>query len=92
MNNDLKNEVEELRKSVDIVDVIKKYIPLEKRGKNYFGICPFHKDTSPSLSVSPEKQVYKCFSCGASGNIITFVENYEKVTFEEALEILKKKK
>lgn len=92
MDNDLKSEIEEIRKSVDIVDVIKKYIPLEKRGKNYFGICPFHKDTSPSLSVSPEKQVYKCFSCGASGNVVNFIMDYEKVSFEEALEILKNRK
>lgn len=88
----MNDEVEKIRKSVDIVDIIKNYISLEKRGKNYFGICPFHKDTSPSLSVSPEKQIYNCFSCGASGNVITFVMNYEKVTFDEALEILKNRK
>lgn len=82
----INDKIEELGKSVDIVDVIKKYIPLEKRGRNYFGICPFHKDTSPSLSVSPEKQVYKCFSCGASGNVITFVKDYEQVKNNEKLE------
>lgn len=85
----INDEVEEIVKSLDIVDIIKNYIPLEKRGKNYFGICPFHKDNSPSLSVSPEKQIYKCFSCGTGGNVITFIMNYEKVTFDEALEILK---
>lgn len=82
----INEKIEELGKSGDIVDVIKKYIPLEKRGKNYFGICPFHKDTSPSLSVSPEKQIYKCFSCGASGNVITFVKDYEQVKNNEKLE------
>lgn len=82
----INDKIEEIGKSVDIVDVIKKYIPLEKRGKNYFGICPFHKDTSPSLSVSPEKQMYKCFSCGASGNVITFVKDYEQMKSNETLE------
>lgn len=89
MDND---KIEELRKSVDIVDIVRKYIPLEKRGKIYFGICPFHEDTLPSLSVSQENQTYKCFSCGASGNVITFVKNYEKVTFDEALKILENEK
>lgn len=86
------DKIEKLRKSVDIVDVIRNYIPLEKRGKIYFGVCPFHKDTLPSLSVSQENQIYKCFCCGASGNVITFIKNYKKVTFDEALKILENEK
>lgn len=80
--------VETIRKANDIVEVISNYLPLTKRGKNYFGVCPFHDDTNPSMSVSADKQIYKCFSCGASGNVITFVMDYEKVDFKEALKIL----
>ena len=68
-------ELNELRSNVDIVDVISSYIPLTLKGKNFFGVCPFHQDHSPSMSVSKEKQIYKCFSCGATGNVFTFVEN-----------------
>ena len=82
MNNDLINEI---RKSVNIVDVISSYIPLTKKGKNYFGVCPFHDDHSPSMSVAYDKQIYKCFSCGATGNVFTFIENYENVDFIEAV-------
>ena len=56
---------------------ISKYVNLTKKGKNYFGVCPFHDDHSPSMSVSPEKQIYTCFSCGASGNVFTFVADFE---------------
>lgn len=84
-SNDL---VKEIRNSVDIVSVISSYIPLVKKGKNYFGVCPFHDDTNPSMSVSSDKQIYKCFSCGASGNVFNFVMDYEKVDFKEALKIL----
>ena len=82
MNNELINEI---RKSVNIVDVVSSYIPLTKKGKNYFGVCPFHDDHSPSMSVAEDKQIYKCFSCGASGNIFTFIENYENISFLEAV-------
>ena len=85
MDNDLINTI---RKSVDIVDVISKYVPLVARGKNYFGVCPFHDDHSPSMSVSKDKQIYKCFSCGATGNVFNFIEDYENVSFKEALKIL----
>ena len=70
-------EITEIRKKADIVEVIGSYINLAPQGKNYFGICPFHNDHSPSLSVSREKQIYKCFTCLASGNVFTFVQNYE---------------
>ncbi len=88
MNSDEK--IKEIRNAVDIVSVISSYIPLVKKGKNYFGVCPFHDDTNPSMSVSSEKQIYKCFSCGASGNVFNFVMDYEKVDFKEALNILSK--
>ena len=79
------SKINEIRESADIVDIIKNYIPLELKGKNYFGVCPFHQDHSPSMSVSKEKQMYKCFSCGAAGNVFTFVSNYENITFIEAV-------
>ncbi len=82
------NIINEIRKSVDIVDVISKYVPLVSRGKNYFGVCPFHDDHSPSMSVSKDKQIYKCFSCGATGNVFNFIQDYENVSFPEALKIL----
>ena len=84
----MNNQVNEIRKANDIVDVISSYLPLTKKGKNYFGVCPFHDDTNPSMSVSQDKQIYKCFSCGASGNVITFVMDYEHVDFKEALSSL----
>ena len=75
----ISNEVmNEIRNKTDIVDVISKYVNLTKKGKNYFGVCPFHDDHSPSMSVSPEKQIYTCFSCGASGNVFTFVADFIK--------------
>ena len=79
------SKINEIRESADIVDIIKNYIPLELKGKNYFGVCPFHQDHSPSMSVSKEKQMYKCFSCGAAGNVFTFVSNYENISFIEAV-------
>ena len=81
-NQDIINEV---RRKNDIVDVIGEKIPLEKRGKNYFGVCPFHDDTNPSMSVSREKQIYTCFSCHATGNIFTFLMNYEHKEFNQVL-------
>ena len=81
-------EIEKVRKSANIVDIISSYIPLTQKGKNYFGVCPFHEDHSPSMSVSEEKQIYKCFSCGAAGNVFTFVSDYENVKFLEAVKIV----
>ena len=77
--------INEIRNKVDIVDVISKYVPLTPKGKNYFGVCPFHDDHSPSMSVSKEKQIYTCFSCGATGNVFTFVSNYEHIGFYDAV-------
>lgn len=75
----------QIRLNADIVKVISSYIPLKRSGKNFVGVCPFHDDTSPSMFVSPDKQIYKCFACGASGNVFTFVQNYENIEFKQAV-------
>ncbi|MFA5407359.1 MAG: DNA primase, partial [Bacilli bacterium] len=78
-------QIMEIRNSVNIVDVIAEYVPLTQKGKNYFGVCPFHDDHNPSMSVSSEKQIYTCFVCGATGNVFTFLMEYEHITFMEAV-------
>ena len=85
MNNDIANTI---RSKVDIVDIIGERIPLVAKGKNFFGVCPFHDDTNPSMSVSREKQIYTCFSCHATGNVFTFLMNYEHMDFKEVLKYL----
>lgn len=85
MNNDLANEI---RSKTDIVDIIGERIPLVARGKNFFGVCPFHDDSNPSMCVSREKQIYTCFSCHATGNVYTFLMNYDHIGFREALKYL----
>lgn len=79
-------EINQIRSSVDIVDVISGYLPLTQKGKNFFGVCPFHDDHSPSMSVSREKQIYTCFSCGATGNVFKFLMDYENISFPEAVQ------
>ncbi len=81
-------EINDIRAKANIVDIIGGYIPLTQRGKNYLCVCPFHDDHSPSMSVSAEKQIYKCFSCGETGNVFTFVSKYEGVSFIEAVAIV----
>ncbi|WP_124068086.1 DNA primase [Clostridium sp. E02] len=80
--------IEEVRMKNDIVDIISGYVKLQKKGSNYFGLCPFHNEKSPSFSVSPAKQMYYCFGCGAGGNAISFVMEYENYSFTEALKML----
>lgn len=80
--------VEEVRSRSDIVDVIGRYVKLQKRGSNHIGLCPFHNEKTPSFSVSQSKQIYKCFGCGESGNVYTFVMKYENYTFPEAVKSL----
>lgn len=80
--------VEEVRQRNDIVDIISGYVNLKKKGGNYFGLCPFHNEKSASFSVSPGKQMYYCFGCGAGGNVFTFIMNYENYTFAEAIKLL----
>ncbi len=80
--------VEEIRARNDIVDVVGSYVKIQKKGSSYFGLCPFHNEKSPSFSVSPNKQMYYCFGCGAGGNVISFVMNYENFSFQEAVKYL----
>ena len=80
--------IEEIRQRNDIVDVISGYVKLQKKGSSYFGLCPFHNEKSPSFSVSRQKQMYYCFGCGAGGNVITFIMEYENYTFAEAVRLL----
>ncbi|MBR6452381.1 MAG: DNA primase [Lachnospiraceae bacterium] len=80
--------IEEVRMRNDIVDVISSYVHLQKKGSNYFGLCPFHNEKSPSFSVSPTKQIYYCFGCNAGGNVFRFIQDYENYTFTEALQML----
>ena len=80
--------VEEVRSRTDIVDVISQYVKLHKRGSNYVGLCPFHNEKTGSFTVSAGKQMYYCFGCGAGGNVITFLMNYENATFPEVLQEL----
>ena len=80
--------IEEVRLRNDIVDVVGSCVKIQKKGSSYFGLCPFHSEKSPSFSVSPHKQMYYCFGCGAGGNVISFVMNYENFTFQEAVKYL----
>ncbi|GKV64637.1 MULTISPECIES: DNA primase [Sporosarcina] len=77
--------IEEIRTGTDIVDLISEYVQLAKRGKNWFGLCPFHEENSPSFSVSEDKQLFHCFGCGASGNAITFMMDMENRTFIDSI-------
>lgn len=80
--------VEEIREKNDIVEVIGTYVKLQRKGSSYFGLCPFHNEKSASFSVSPEKQMYYCFGCGAGGNVFTFIMEYENYSFPEAMKYL----
>ena len=80
--------IDEIRNSNDIVDIISQYVILKRSGRNFFGLCPFHKEKTPSFSVSSDKQIFHCFGCGAGGNVIHFISKIENVDFKESLEIL----
>ena len=80
--------IEEVRSKNDIVDVVSQYVRLTKKGNSYFGLCPFHNEKTPSFSVTPGKQMYYCFGCGAGGNVFNFIMEYENYTFGEALKHL----
>lgn len=90
-NSKLNELIETINHNSNIVDVIKEYIPIEKRGANYWAVCPFHDDTSPSLSISEIKNIFKCFSCGAGGNAISFVQRFKNISFIDALKELSDK-
>ena len=83
--------VDEIKSSNDIVDIISQYVILKRSGRNFLGLCPFHKEKSPSFSVSPDKQIFHCFGCGIGGDIITFICKIENVNYKEAIEILAEK-
>lgn len=85
------DEINNIRQAANIVNIVGSYIPLTQRGRNFVCVCPFHDDHSPSMSVSEEKQIYKCFACGATGNVFTFVAEYENVPFVEAISIVASK-
>lgn len=74
-----------IRNKIDIVEIVSTYVPLTTRGKNYFGVCPFHDDHSPSMSVSKDRQIYTCFSCGATGNVFKFIQDFEHISFVESV-------
>ena len=80
--------IEEVRNSNDIVDIISQYVVLKRSGRNFFGLCPFHKEKTPSFSVSPDKQIFHCFGCGAGGNVIHFIQKIENIDFRETMEML----
>ena len=80
--------IEEIISSNDIVDVVSQYVTLKRSGRNFLGLCPFHKEKTPSFSVSPDKQIFHCFGCGVGGNVIHFVSKIENLNFKESLEML----
>src|SRR5438128_12611231 len=79
------NTIQQILGRLDIVDVVGNFVRLKKRGTNYLGLCPFHNEKSPSFTVSPSKEIYKCFGCGRSGNSIGFLMEHEKYSYVEAL-------
>ncbi|MCI4463164.1 MAG: DNA primase [Caldisericum sp.] len=87
---DLREVVEEIHNKIDIVEFIGRYVKLKKQGSNYVGLCPFHQEKTPSFTVSPSKQLYHCFGCGASGDIVTFLMRIENLTFKDAINQLAK--
>jgi DNA primase len=89
MGNRIPDElIEKIQRTSDIVDVISEYVQLKKQGRNYFGLCPFHGEKSPSFSVSADKQIFHCFGCGAGGNVFSFLMQHEGYTFIEAAQHL----
>ena len=78
-------DIDNIRKKADIVDIIGRYIPVEKKGNAYKAVCPFHDDHDPSLSIKPSMQIFKCFVCGKAGNVFGFVEEYEHISFTQAV-------
>lgn len=83
MNDDI---IQQIRSKADIVEIIRSYIPVTKKGKSFVAVCPFHDDHDPSMSISSDKQIYKCFVCGAGGNVFTFVKDFEKISFLESVQ------
>ena len=85
------NTIQEILGRIDIIDIVGGFVKLKKRGANYLGLCPFHNEKTPSFTVSPSKEIYKCFGCGRSGNSISFIMEHEKYSYVEALKWLANK-
>ena len=83
--------IDEIKNNNDIVDVVSQYVALKRSGRNYFGLCPFHNEKSPSFAVSPDKQIFHCFGCGVGGNVIHFISKIEGLNFRESIELLAEK-
>ena len=84
-NNEI---IDEIRNSNNILDVVSQYVVLKRSGRSYSGLCPFHKEKSPSFYVSPDKQIFHCFGCGEGGDVFGFIRKIENITFKEAVETL----
>ncbi len=82
------NLIDEIKVNNDIVDVISQYVTLKRSGRNFLGLCPFHKEKTPSFSVSPDKQIFHCFGCGVGGDVISFTCKIENIGYKEAIEFL----
>lgn len=85
MDNNLTEKINEIRQQADIVDIVSRHINVVKKGRNFFAICPFHNDTNPSLSISKDKQIFKCFVCNEAGNVFTFLQKYKKIPYMKAV-------
>ena len=85
MDNNLTEKINEIRQQADIVDILSRHINVIKKGRNFFAICPFHNDTNPSLSISKDKQIFKCFVCNEAGNVFTFLQKYKKIPYMKAV-------
>lgn len=85
MDNNLNEKINAIRQEADIVDIVSRHISVSKKGKNYFAICPFHNDTNPSLSISKDKQIFKCFVCNEAGNVFSFISKYKKIPYMKAV-------
>ena len=79
------NIIDQINETADIVDIVSQRVDLQKRGKDYFGLCPFHSEKTPSFSVAPDKGIFHCFGCGKGGNSINFLMEYEKIDFMDAV-------
>ena len=77
--------IEKVRSGSDIVEVIQGYVQIKQRGRNFFGLCPFHNEKTPSFSINPDKQIFKCFGCGLGGGVINFIMEIEKLEFKDSI-------
>ncbi|EGQ2847510.1 DNA primase, partial [Staphylococcus pseudintermedius] len=82
------NTIEEIKQQSDILDIVSEYVKLEKRGRNYIGLCPFHDEKTPSFTVSEDKQICHCFGCKKGGNVFQFIQEIENISFTEAVQHL----